>query len=370
MNNVKNMAIIGAGVAGLALAIFARKQGIKVTLYERGKHFSSIGAGVTLWPNANFVIQQLGLMDKVLKTGGRPSYMRQFNRQGEQQNEFDISVLNAVCGFPTINLFRRDLIQLLADALQPLNATVIFNQALTSQDIPRLQQQFDLVVGADGRMHSPARQYLYGNTIQPTYQGFINIIGLCAMEYDQSIHEYRDNGERFGIVPVTQKEGYWAAAWPCDMDESKTLKSWFDEMHQRFQHWPDKVQHVLENYDPNSVKRLFVHDLDPLPHWHRDNLVIIGDAAHAPLPTSGQGASQALEDAWHLSLLLKQHQPLDSLLSQFYNTRIHKASSAQLIGRQVAHQIFQQPSPTTQTVQRISTEQLSKLYMEGLGSNH
>ena len=370
MNTVKSMAIIGAGVAGLALAIFARKQGVKVTLYERGENFSSIGAGVTLWPNASFVIQQLGLMDKVLKTSGQPSYMRQCNRQGQQQNEFDIAAVNAACGFPTINLFRRDLIKLLADALQPLNATVIFNQALTSKDIPRLQQQFDLVVGADGRMHSPARQCLYGDKIQPKYQGFINIIGLCAMDLDQSIHEYRENGERFGIVPVTQREGYWAAAWSCYMDESRPLTSWFDEMHHRFQHWPSKVQQVLNNYDSNSVKRLFVHDLDPLPYWHKDNLIIIGDAAHAPLPTSGQGASQALEDAWHLSQRLKQHQPLDDLLSQFYNTRIHKASSAQHIGRQVAQHIFHQPPSATQTAQGISTEQLSKLYMEGLGSNH
>ena len=61
MNNINRIAIVGAGVAGLALAILATKRGYKVTVYERASSVCSIGAGVTLWPNAMFVLQQLGL---------------------------------------------------------------------------------------------------------------------------------------------------------------------------------------------------------------------------------------------------------------------------------------------------------------------
>lgn len=78
-------------------------------------------------------------------------------------------------------------------------------------------------------------------------------------------------------------------------------------MHQHFAHWPNDIKKVLGCSEESTVKRIFVHDIDPLPYWHNKNLLMIGDAAHASLPTSGQGACQALEDAWHLSKLLSSH---------------------------------------------------------------
>lgn len=69
----KRMAIVGAGVAGIALAIFATKQGHQVSLYERNNKVSSLGAGVTLWPNAIFVLQQMGLATEIQSLGGLPA---------------------------------------------------------------------------------------------------------------------------------------------------------------------------------------------------------------------------------------------------------------------------------------------------------
>jgi len=377
MNTVKQLAIIGAGVAGLALAIFARKAGIKVTLYERSSNYSSIGAGVTLWPNASFVIKQLGLMDELIQAGGQPSFRHQFDRQDNQQAEFDITTLNSICGFPTVSILRHDLIRILAEQVEKLGVRVHFNQTINTQDITQLQQEFDLVVGCDGRMQSAARECLYNKPVPAQYQGFINIIGISQMDLAplaETIYDYRHNTERFGIVPVAKQCCYWAAAWPCELDRSRSEQNWFDEMQQRFQHWPDKVQQVLNSHQPGSLKRIFVHDLDPLPYWHKENLLIIGDAAHAPLPTSGQGASQALEDAWHLSQLLSTDKQLDIVLKQFYETRIHKTTSAQQIGRQVAKQLFSQESiakalPADRKAQGISAQQLSELYMQGLSES-
>ncbi|WAT02100.1 NAD(P)-binding protein [Rouxiella chamberiensis] len=52
MTKPKKIAIVGAGVAGMALGILATKQGHQVSLFERGSNVSYLGAGVTLWPNA------------------------------------------------------------------------------------------------------------------------------------------------------------------------------------------------------------------------------------------------------------------------------------------------------------------------------
>ncbi|MCZ4061016.1 NAD(P)-binding protein [Pantoea sp. LMR881] len=61
MTRPKTIAIVGAGVAGLALAILATREGYQVSLFERGSNVFSMGAGVTLWPNAMFVMQKMGL---------------------------------------------------------------------------------------------------------------------------------------------------------------------------------------------------------------------------------------------------------------------------------------------------------------------
>ncbi|GAA0700626.1 FAD-dependent urate hydroxylase HpxO [Marinobacterium maritimum] len=369
MNSSKRIAIVGAGVAGMVLAIFATRQGFQVSLYERGRQVSSMGAGVTLWPNAMFVLHRLGLEDEIKRVGGMPRFMRQFDQHGVRQGEFDIGEVSLLSGFPSVTIMRRDLMGILARALDDLGVEIHFGRSMTSQDIDGFKKEFDLVVGADGRMNSVVRQTLYPQEVSPCYQGFINIIGISRLGegiLDNVIHDVRGLGERFGIVPVTSGVCYWAAAWRADLDQDRSVSAWYDEMHQRFSSWPAPVRSVLSSYEKASLNRIFVHDLDPLPYWHRDNVVIIGDAAHAPLPTSGQGACQALEDAWHLARLLEEQGELENALIDFYQQRIAKTSAAQAIGRQLAQGIFGgQPEPQL-AAPGISAKQLSRFWMQGL----
>ncbi|MFJ5537583.1 FAD-dependent monooxygenase [Vreelandella titanicae] len=369
MNSINRIAIVGAGVAGMALAILAKKQGCQVTLYERDSKVSSIGAGVTLWPNAIFVLQQMGLEKEIKRAGGTPRYMRQFDQYGVQQGEFDIEAVNMLSGFPSVTILRRDLMSILTKALDDLDVEIYFGCSMSVQDIDRLKQDFDLVVGADGRMNSVVRHTLYAEKVNPCYQGFVNIIGVSQLKegvLDNAIHDFRGSGERFGIVPVKAGLCFWAGAWNANIDKEGPLSTWYDEMHQRFRSWPDPVQSVLESYDKAPLNRIFVHDLDPLPYWHQDNVLIIGDAAHASLPTSGQGACQALEDAWYLARLLEEQDELENVLTDFYQQRIAKTSAAQTVGRQLAQSIFGGQSEPQSFASGISAEQLSQFWMQGL----
>jgi len=84
------------------------------------------------------------------------------------------------------------------------------------------------------------------------------------------------------------------------------------------------------------------------------------------LPTSGQGACQALEDSWHLARLLEAHAELDSVLTGFYQQRIAKTSAAQTVGRQLAQRIFGDHSERKSSTSGITAEQLSQFWMQGL----
>ncbi|UTW04892.1 FAD-dependent monooxygenase [Amphritea atlantica] len=369
MSNIDRIAIVGAGVAGMALAILAAKQGYQVSLYERNSQVSSMGAGVTLWPNAVYILQQMGLEKELKHLGGAPRFMRQFNQQGVLLGELDIETMNSLSGFISVTVLRRDLMSILDSALDDLGVERQFNCTITPQAIEGLKQTFDLVVGADGRMHTVVRQVLYQGKITPRYQGFINIIGISQVEegaLDEAIHDFRGFGERFGIVPVTPGVCYWAAAWSTPMDKERPLSAWYEEMHRRFMNWPGPVQRVLKSYDKTSLRRIFVHDLDPLPYWHKGSVLMIGDAAHASLPTSGQGACQALEDAWHLVRILAEQDELNTALTAFYQRRIAKTSAAQAAGRQLAQGIFSALSEPPASVSGISVEQLTQFWMQGL----
>lgn len=368
--NGKRIAIVGAGIGGIALAILATQKGYQVSLFERDSKISTIGAGLTLWPNAMFVLQQMGLYEQIQALGGMPVYMRQFDQHGVMQNEFDIAKINTLSGFSSVSILRRDLMSVLDRTLADLGGNIHFNSAITVSEIAQLKQDFDLVVGADGRMNSVVRQFLYAEKVTPQYQGFINIIAISKLKLgtlDNVIHDFHTAGERFGIVPVKGDLCYWAAGWSADIDKTRPLCDWYEQMHQRFSTWPDAVQQVLKSYNKDSLKLIFVHDIDRLPYWHQDNVLIIGDAAHAPLPTSGQGACQALEDAWHLVRVLEKHDDLELALTTFYQQRIDKASASQLVGRQVAQQIFTSKAHNNEApALGISAQQLVTLWMQGL----
>lgn len=371
MIRTKKIAIVGAGVAGLTLAILAKQRGYQVSLFERGSCVSSLGAGVTLWPNAMFVMQQLGLDQQIMQVGGVPGSMRQFDRHGVLQAEFDITTVNARCGFTSVTILRRELMRLLAGALDGLGVDIKFDCAITAAGVTALGQKFDLVVGADGRMNSVVRQVLYPQQVTPRYHGFVNVIGVSwprAGAFENAIHDYRDSGERFGIVPVNHGCCYWAGAWNTTVDRARPAAAWYDELEQRFRHWPEPIQQVLQSCDSASVQHIFVHDIDPLPYWHQGNVLMIGDAAHASLPTSGQGACQALEDAWHLARLLMENEALDAALQGFYQRRQAKTTAAQLVGRQIAKKIFSaQPEPLLPAT-AMSAAELSQFWMQGLQS--
>jgi len=87
--------------------------------------------------------------------------------------------------------------------------------------------------------------------------------------------------------------------------------------------------------------------------WHRDNVLVIGDAAHAPLPTSEQGACQAIEDAWHLAELLEKHDgEIESVFQIFTKICLPKTTSITMGARQFASSLFS----TDENASRIRNE--------------
>jgi 2-polyprenyl-6-methoxyphenol hydroxylase-like FAD-dependent oxidoreductase len=107
--------ILGGGIAGLSVALALRKQGYNPRVYERRTEPATMGAGVTLWPNASFVLEELGLLQDIEAIGGRPLTMRRQDAMGNALGGLDIALLDRTMGYPTYTVLRRHLQEVLLD---------------------------------------------------------------------------------------------------------------------------------------------------------------------------------------------------------------------------------------------------------------
>lgn len=113
----------------------------------------------------------------------------------------------------------------------------------------------------------------------------------------------------FGYTGLSQSDKnkvlYWSI-WHTDLPEhgkKPDIDKLTKELHERHHDWADPmITKCLQQGKPDNIYPIFV--LPELPHWGRDGCVLVGDAAHALPPNTGQGSSQAFEDAQTLSLLL------------------------------------------------------------------
>ena len=92
----------------------------------------------------------------------------------------------------------------------------------------------------------------------------------------------------------------------------------------RYEGWHEPIGTFLAN-TPGIIKTN-IYEIQRLPLWHHDRVVLVGDAAHAMSPSAGQGASVALEDALYLVKLLHQSSgEIETVFGEFERARRPRA---------------------------------------------
>jgi len=351
------VALLGGGIAGLSTAIALKQEGFEVDVYERHSQPTEIGAGIVCWPNACFVLEQLGVLDNVAEVSGSLNYMKRFSKKGEALGSIDINKLNQLMSYPSLAIIRKDLMNILTQRALELHINIHYQYNVASLSTYNKDSTCvnfdngitikpDIIIGADGRMNSAARTYVHGDNA-PIYQGFINWIGVFESDKEVfselSVADYWGVGERFGIVPISKNKAYWAGGLATNKITKAVPEQFKSELNAIFSHWPDLITTVINDTPLSHINKIYVHDHNPINCWHKNNVVLLGDAAHSPLSTSGQGACQALEDAWHFTQCLKDNvDELTNAFIQFTERRANKTSAITFGGRQLASSIFNQ----------------------------
>ena len=303
MHSAKKIIVIGGGIGGSATALALNRQGFNPVVYERVKELKEVGAGIALWANATHVLKNLDLLEEAKKVGAIATNY-QFNSQHGKEL---VNVFVDSFELPTIGIHRADLHELLWRRL-PEKQFVLgetFEQFSLSENrvgvhfTSGLMIEGDAAIGADG-LRSKVRSELFGEQ-PPIYRNFTTWRGLTNHVPDTYrpgyIREFLGRGKGFGFMMLGKGRMYWYAAALASENQPDAPIGRKKELENMFQDWFDSIPELIAATDETDIIKTDLYDRLPTLPWSKQNITLLGDAAHPTLPTLGQGACMALEDA-------------------------------------------------------------------------
>jgi len=324
--------VIGAGIGGLTMAIALRQKGFNIRIFEQSTTLRHLGAGIILASNAMLIFDKLGCRDEIEKKGNVLHSMKITDANLDIINSMDLKHFEFLFGVKTIAIHRGDLQNILLNALKDvkihLGCKLTHIQSHNNISILEFEsgrrEESEIVIGADG-LHSKVRDYLYldsplRNAKQICWRGIAEY--KLPLNYENTLYEAWGATARFGFVKISPTKVYWYALKTfknkADEYESNNIDKYFIEFN-------SIIQDLLFSTSIESIYTASIIDLKPINNWHKDNICLIGDAAHAMTPNMGQGACQSIEDAYVLADCLSMYS-LKEALSEYERLRYKKVN--------------------------------------------
>lgn len=346
------VAIIGGGIAGLAAAVALHRRGVEATVYEQASELSEIGAGVQMTPNAMNALRLLGLEERAMAVAFEPEtqVLRSW-KSGRVIYRVPIrDVFRERFGAPLCSFHRADLLAVLAaplpDSAIRLEARCVGVETDDTSAVAHFADgssiEADIVVGADG-IHSLVRIALFGED-SPRFTGCMCWRGLVPVEripqgliepsssnwmgpHGHVVHYYVRRGEMVNFVAIHDTDQWTEESWIREASR--------DELMAAYACWNDKLLRLFECSDKYFKWGLF--DREPLQHWTKGRVTLLGDSAHAMLPFLAQGAAMGIEDGCALAeLVARLPEDLDEALRRYERLRVPRTRRAVLGSRERA----------------------------------
>lgn len=330
----QRVTVLGAGVAGLAVARALALRGAVVTVFEQSDAIREVGAGLQVSPNGACVLRALGLERALTAASLRAQAVElRDGLDGGLVTRLAVGRLRPEQGYHFVH--RADLIALLLDGVREVGVDLRLLCRAASVDLDGTRpvvvfedgtrHEADLLIGADG-LHSLTRAALNGK-VAPFFTGQVAWRAVIAGDGGAAVAEVHmapgrhlvsyplRGGAQRNIVAVEERRQW--------VEESWSLRDDAVEMQLAFKDFSPRVRGWLEAVEDVWLWGLFRHPVAKV--WQRampeGAVAILGDAAHPPLPFLAQGAAMGLEDAWVLAAALAAHDSFGAGLAAWQAAR-------------------------------------------------
>lgn len=321
MTRTRTALIIGGGIAGPAVAMALQKAGIDPVIYEaRPGHADGAGAFLTLAPNGADALHAIDADTPALAAGFPTPAIVLRSGTGKYLGSGPTGLPG---GMPSQTLKRADLYQALHEEAARRGVPIEHGKRLVDAkhtgDAVRAmfadgsEATGDLLIGCDG-VHSTLRRIIDPAAPSPSYAGLINTGGYASgVPVDTAPGSYGmifGKQAFFGYAVAPGREVWWFANLPRRDEPARgeltaiTSDQWRHRLLQLYAADAGPAVRLIEA-TPDLMAVSSIHTMPHLPAWHAGRMIVIGDAAHAPSPTSGQGASLSIEDAVVLAQCLR-----------------------------------------------------------------
>ncbi|WP_188189115.1 FAD-dependent oxidoreductase [Nonomuraea sp. SYSU D8015] len=338
--------IIGCGIAGPVTAMALLEVGIDAEIHEAyGQDAEGVGSFLNIASNGLAALRVLGAHRKVLDAGIPTPRMVMWSGTGKRLGEV-ANGLRLDDGTVSHTILRSDLYRIIRAEAERRGVKISYGKRLVSYDerAGQVTARFedgteatgDLLIACDG-VHSRTRSILDPQAPAPRYSGLYNFGGITkdgGLSGEPGVYNMVF-GKRafFGYSTSESGETWWFANLPRRLGDVPA--SWKAELVRAFE---DDAISSAELIARSEIQLgLPIHDLPPVPVWHRGRVLLLGDAAHATSPSSGQGASLAVEDAVVLARCLRDSRDHTEAFQRFEAERRPRAERVVAYSRTISN---------------------------------
>ena len=316
----KHIAIIGAGISGLALGLILKKANIPVVIFEKSNDISDYGAGISISPNGIKVLKYLNIYDEVVAFSKNPKEAVYFSGN-KKINNFNVDV---------ITTSRQTLYKVLYSNSKELDGEILFDHQLNDIDTDRLQINFignksykvNHIVGCDG-IKSLCRKKIDSDK-NPLYSGY-SVWRAIIEKKQENIKTYLGANHHIVSYPITNSKVSFVAAVKTNASyqESWRTAGIYAELKNDLTHSKPEFFSFINEKTPLFKWGVFIRP--PVKNLVYKNLTLLGDAAHPIVPFIGQGGCLALEDAYVFgNLLIKHDSDINKAQDQYESLRMKR----------------------------------------------